>query len=113
MSDTSATVPSQALRRLQVKYIGKLAQTRTLVVPLVQRVIARTADEDDFTELRDHAHKLAGTGASFGFGDLTHAGRELDSRLRQVSPPDEQARLLARGLLLAIDTALQSEGSWA
>lgn len=67
---------------------------RDYVVQLADRVVELTAAYDRFASARNEhtateslrlvAHKIAGSGATFGFDEITDAGRSLEARLNEL-----------------------------
>jgi HPt (histidine-containing phosphotransfer) domain-containing protein len=98
-------LPPDLLDRLQRTYRGHLAETRGLIAPMVARAAALTAGGDDYAALKHHAHKLGGSGASYGFGRLSQTGKTLDDLLRTDGAADAVGQA-ATELLAAIDEAL-------
>jgi HPt (histidine-containing phosphotransfer) domain-containing protein len=72
---------------------------------MVARAAALTAGGDDYAALKHHAHKLGGSGASYGFGRLSQTGKTLDDLLRTDGAADAVGQA-ATELLAAIDEAL-------
>ncbi len=99
-------LPPELLVRLQRTYRGHLAETRGLIAPMVDRAAARTAGSADYAALRHHAHKLGGSGASYGFGRLSQTGKALDELLRTEAGAADAIGRAAQDLLAAIDEAL-------
>ncbi|WP_443750663.1 Hpt domain-containing protein [Asticcacaulis solisilvae] len=99
-------LPPDLLDRLQRTYRGHLAETRAQIAPAIARAAARTADSDDYATLRHHAHKLGGSGASYGFARLSETGKALDSLLRTQTGVTDAIGRAAAELLSAIDEAL-------
>ncbi len=99
-------LPPEILGRLRQTYLGHLSETRGAVAPLVEKAIARTAAHDDYAALRHMAHKLGGSGASYGYERLSTAGKALDGLLRTEAGATEAIGRAAVDLLAAIDEAL-------
>jgi len=99
-------IPPVILERLQQKYRERLVETATIVTPLVRRVLSRVALADDYDELRAQARKLAGSGASYGFGGLSECGRRLDLHLKASRDACDALDVLALDFLDAVDEAL-------
>lgn len=99
-------LPPEMLLRLRRTYLGHLSETRGVVAPLADKAAARAAGPDDYDLLRHHAHKLGGSGASYGYERLSTAGKALDGLLRSQTGGADTIGRAAADLLAAIDEAL-------
>jgi len=99
-------LPPEILGRLRQTYLGHLSETRGAIAPLVEKAVARTAAPDDYATLKHAAHKLGGSGASYGYDGLSKAGKALDGLLRTEAGATDAIGRAAFDLLAAIDEAL-------
>jgi len=100
------SIPPALLERLQAKYRERLVETAAILTPLVRHVLSRMAVDSDYQELRAQAHKLAGSGGSYGFDHLSECGRRLDQYLRTHREASDDMDVLALDLMEAVDAAL-------
>jgi HPt (histidine-containing phosphotransfer) domain-containing protein len=95
-----------------------LTLPRQMVVAFAEMLAARiTAMEDallraDWPEIRRIVHQLTGTGASFGFPELTGEGRALEGALaRGIGSADAVSSYVTtcRGALATLRAALEPD----
>jgi len=99
-------LPPEILGRLRQTYLGHLLETRKSMAPLAEKAVARTAAHDDYAALKHMAHKLGGSGASYGYERLSTAGKTLDGLLHTETGATDAIGRAALDLLAAIDEAL-------
>lgn len=87
-------------RELQERFLAKLPDDRALLAQLMQNPADRQA------KLKSLAHQYNGTGATFGFPDISDIAHRLDEALvTRASPSSITA--LCRELCAAFDRALE------
>ena len=99
--DRSFADKMQALRD---KYIARLSDTHSIIQPIVERLAAGTATSTDRAGLEACAHKLSGTGASYGFPAISETACGLEDALRD-GVPGARIVILADALLKAMAEA--------
>ncbi|GIX35960.1 MAG: hypothetical protein KatS3mg126_1739 [Lysobacteraceae bacterium] len=75
---------AEARRKLDLLRRDYVQRTRTVLTTLAER-IAHNRSPDLLPELIAQLHRLAGSGGSFGFDDLSHAARRLEARVEAWS----------------------------
>ena len=85
MKDSRA---AQALAQLEALKRDYKTRTRAVLESLAVRV-SRSADDEVLTEAESQLHKLAGSGGSFGFTELSQAARQLELRVRALRKSDD------------------------
>ncbi|MDC7677519.1 Hpt domain-containing protein [Asticcacaulis machinosus] len=80
---TNATpaVKSPEMEILKRRYVEKLSALHRQIAALVERLEADFDSVEDIDNLKQHAHKLAGSGQLYGFRDISEAARELEENL--------------------------------
>lgn len=103
-SDPEFQAQLAALRR---KYVQGLP-ARQVALARAWRDCAAGAGEPAWQQVRDVAHKLAGSASSYGFDALGSAGRELDRLLSGRAPSRDRALVepLVRRLAAALDAVI-------
>lgn len=99
-------LPPEILGRLRQTYLGHMQETRDTIAPLVENAAARSAAREDYAALRHIAHRLGGSGASYGYERLSVTGKALDDLLRTQAGATDAIGRAAVDLLAAIDEAL-------
>lgn len=100
---------AEKLKAMRGKYLETVQQDYTVLAGLIARL-----DEDEDTEalrhdLRHLAHRMGGTGGSFGFPAISEAGKLLEEVLHyRKDAAAEELRMLAWRLLDACEAALES-----
>lgn len=100
---------AERLKAMRGKYLETVQQDYTTLAALIARL-----DENEDTESLRHdlqylAHRMGGTGGSFGFPAISEAGKLLEEVLHyRKDAASEELRMLAWRLLDASDAALQS-----
>lgn len=89
MGDEPADMPDsmeEKLAQLRAQYALKIVQRVDELQALVQGLdgAEETMRADGLKQLRDAAHKLAGSGATFGFPDVTAFAREMEQTCVQA-----------------------------
>lgn len=92
MQDKSARSREDALRAPTLRYLEGLRTRRRALTKLQVLCEQNALSAENRDELISHAHKLAGTGATFGFNDISRLGKRLEKRL--VEHPDIETRTL-------------------
>jgi CheY-like chemotaxis protein/HPt (histidine-containing phosphotransfer) domain-containing protein len=95
------------LAPLRLTYLAALRERARLVEAALRACERGELGSELRASLRMTAHKLAGTGATYGFEALSHAARALDDRLKEApdASPATLDVLIAR-LLVACRSAL-------
>jgi diguanylate cyclase (GGDEF)-like protein len=90
----------ERLEALGSKFAAQLPDRVRELRAAVSRVQANPTDEQQLTAAQSLAHKLAGSGSTFGFRDLSTVARRLEHLLRGLRTGDEEARSDDLGPLL-------------
>ena len=96
MAESEKTPPSyeQAYQKLRVAYLKRLENSLEAIQNvLTQRQLGKLT-RDDLLRAQHLAHGLAGSGTTFGFPDVTEAGRKADTFLTKAlraMPDDSKA----------------------
>ncbi|MCH2547449.1 MAG: response regulator [Alphaproteobacteria bacterium] len=100
----------EKLRIIKQHFMEQLL-TRTARIAMLHEVLIRgEADKDQLDELKLQAHSLAGGGGTFGFDDITKAGRDLEDALhRNSDKTHEDIAKLTAALLVTCEKALAPE----
>lgn len=84
-------------RELQVAYIKSADEKIQTLVRLWREVMDAAGSEDAITELKAFAHRIAGSGGSYGFPALSTAARALESELKDLTAmPAERHAIQSR-----------------
>lgn len=102
---------SEALRRLRLEYLAESAQKVAQLWAIFERVEA--GEQGALSELRQALHKLAGSGGSYGFPEVSSRSREgeltaerLTASAEALGPPLlDKLRDLLRGVSEAFERA--------
>lgn len=96
------------MRELRRGYLDALRKRAVIIEQSLRLCEARALTPEARERLRDLAHKLAGTGATYGYADLSARARVLDNRLKASSDDDggESIRDLTSGLLVTCRNVL-------
>lgn len=107
-------IPQQSLpekmQALKVSYITQLKERQAILERLLAACSQNTLSLEERTELKSQAHKLAGTGTTYGFPDISEHGRTLEDAL--IDQPDALAQsfvALTQSLLDACNAAIASQ----
>ena len=98
------------MRLLRGRYIEHLREQVAQLDALLAACDANTLDDEARGQLKHIGHKLAGTGKTYGFPDVSEVARRLDDRM--IARPDTVAGILAqmtRPLIEACREALEPE----
>ena len=98
------------MRLLRERYLENLREQTAQLDALLAACEAHELTDEARAQLKHVAHKLAGTGKTYGFPQVSEVARRLDDRL--IARPDTVAGILARltqPLVAACREALQPE----
>src|ERR1700722_6499650 len=98
MSTENKTISSHMMAPLVQKYLQRL-QERDLEI----KALLEHAEQQDFTpaareQLRHYAHNLSGSGATYGYPNISNAGRALEEAI-DAHAPGSTVIALAKALL--------------
>jgi len=103
----SVETPNDFLRELQRDYLaeapGRLAEVRKDLAAM------QAGEPDAWLSLQTRFHRLAGSGGSYGFPDISTIGRALEQALR-LDPTAEDVARIEDGIH---QLALAFDGAWA
>ena len=101
------------MTELRVRYVTALADHIARLEDWRARMARGELLAVERTELKGVAHRLAGTGKTYGFADVSEAARLIDDRLTaDIDLPDEELSALT-GLLMAACRTAQAGGAGA
>lgn len=104
MPDAPLT-PQEKFAQLREAYLSRLPT----VIADIESLSARSPDPAALDELHHRLHKLAGSGGTYGFSELSEHAQSLESKVRAwidaPSPPPEARSELAQGLARLRDAA--------
>jgi DNA-binding response OmpR family regulator/HPt (histidine-containing phosphotransfer) domain-containing protein len=106
MNDMSQSI----IQTLKVDYLKHLGERKARLEQLLLGCENNTLTYEDRLELRTQAHKLAGTGTTYGFPDISEFGRKLEDDL--IDYPNESPIFFisrTQDLLKACTAALTQE----
>jgi DNA-binding response OmpR family regulator len=92
--------------RLSSIYLEQLKQRSEILTTIYSGLKSRSASKADYALLALEAHKLAGTGTTYGYPAISLAAEPLDVSLQRVDPSVEEVSELLRTLLQAVEQAL-------
>lgn len=104
MSDADFSASSEEMLQLHARYRARLLERRNQMAPLLSAVESNTLTPEARAELKSHAHKLAGSGATFGYPVISEIGIQLENHLAQPELEPIPLAALLRQMLHAIDT---------
>lgn len=81
MTNETTSVVQDKMQALRKRYLVQLQERLEGLERLQSLCQAQSLSEDDRLTLRTIAHKLAGTGSTFGFPQISEAGRTLELAL--------------------------------
>ncbi len=89
------------LEELRTSFTADLPERHRAIVAASELFFAHGEDEKNAWALRNHAHKLAGAAATFGYGDLTRLGKSLEAIVDVVldearAPTDDENSAIRR-----------------
>lgn len=98
------------MQLLKVSYLKQLQERKEKLEQLLIHCEKNTLSAEDRTELKSQAHKLSGTGSTYGFPAISECGRTLEDQI--IDHPDAEASffvLLTQNLLTACKAALEEK----
>lgn len=113
MTDSAKANHKQAYEEVYEKlkraYVTRLNASITILDTTLRNLASGPLSKDDLVNLQSLAHGLSGSGTTFGFPDVTEAGRVLDVYLDKISKDAGQDMLENRisALMQACEKALQ------
>jgi DNA-binding response OmpR family regulator len=87
-------------------YALRLKERRAEFENILQRLLRDAAHLTDFDTLERECHKLSGSGATYGFPDITDTAVPLNSKLRSGSYKAPEIAALLSTLLAAMDAVI-------
>jgi DNA-binding response OmpR family regulator/HPt (histidine-containing phosphotransfer) domain-containing protein len=109
MSDTMPQTMQDKMRPLRLNYLRQLHERKGKIERLIALQEQSALSREDRAELKSQAHKLAGTGATYGFPKISEAGRALEDWMDGHSENSRNLLGLTFNLLDVCQTTLQSE----
>ena len=81
MADRQSSM-EEKLAALRAQYADKIDERVDELVEIVNRIVKATGDEqrEIISEMKNATHKLAGSGATFGFPDVTTLARDMEHK---------------------------------
>lgn len=108
MQDENTT--TDRLEALRVQFIERCRNDIAALEPMTRRDASIQAAR---TELAGIAHRLAGSGGTFGYPEVSAAAAQLEARLDPESPPDHPGLSAALAQLLGELRRIAGPGSLA
>lgn len=116
MSTPADDALAEALRRLRLEYLAESGQKVAQLWAIFERVEA--CEPGALSELRQALHKLAGSGGSYGFPEVSSRSREGELTAERftasavaLGPPQlDELRELLRGVSEAFERASTDQG---
>jgi two-component system OmpR family response regulator len=104
---------AERMMELRVRYVAALSDHIARLEEWRTRLARGELLVPERTELKGTAHRLAGTGKTYGFADVSEAARLIDDRLtHDIEAPDAELSALV-GLLMAACLTAQAGGAGA
>lgn len=105
------------LQQLCQEYVKRLPDDIHRLKDFLAEIEADSSAEDPRQGLKQLAHKLSGTGGSFGFPSISEAGRDLEEALLDdlqfpVAPLTKKTQILIDACLAATEEKIDSENSF-
>lgn len=101
MQDKANRVNPEIMRKASLRYLERLKERKDALKKLLALCEKNAFRPEYRAELIAHAHQLAGSGATFGFHDLSSLGRSLEDDL--VEHPDADVQKLITNAHALID----------
>ncbi len=107
MSLEKARSLSAGMQALQIRYLEQLAVRHQQIVDMLPAIIRGDLGTGPGARLQSEAHKLAGTGSTYGFPRISETGKRLEEALlARPQLPSGKVANLVRALLDACEAAL-------
>jgi len=103
MTTESLAIPPE----LREKYLTQVVTRRTELAQFLAHFEKSQASQGDLAATRIHAHSLKGTGATYGYPDISATGRALEEAIDRNADQLSIASLI-RGVLASCDHAVGS-----
>jgi DNA-binding response OmpR family regulator/HPt (histidine-containing phosphotransfer) domain-containing protein len=103
MEDGASTTFREELR---LSYTKQLRQRLEILEPIAPRLARNSARLMDYDTLMQEAHKLSGTGATYGYEEITKAAEPLERVLRTGQYEDSDLLLILNHLVEVIGGVL-------
>lgn len=107
MSNKRQEISAQ-LEVLRAKYLETLPEYMAVLKESMRELRANTLSDDSWQELRRAAHKLSGSGGSFGFVDISRAAEKLEHKIDNLEKSEDDIGVMS-ALAILIDI-LQTAG---
>lgn len=105
MQNNTARVNPEIMRKASLRYLERLKERREALKKLLALCEKNAFRPEYRDELISHAHQLAGSGATFGFHDLSSLGRSLEDDLIEHADADVQKLITSTHALIDACTA--------
>lgn len=81
MSGENATPPGfeETYKKLRMAYLERLQENHGFIKGAADKALSEPVDREDLAKMQALTHSLAGSGATFGFPDITTAGRKAEA----------------------------------
>ncbi|MCD6025354.1 MAG: two-component response regulator [Fibrobacteria bacterium] len=96
------------LKPLRGMYLAQLRERVESVASFIEQCRAGAAQDNEKQVMKALAHKLAGSGTTYGFPLITQTARALEEALDDASTPDSRLLALAESLQHVCDQVLLS-----
>jgi len=105
MTDDKASIVNAKMNDLRQRYKTQLAERVEVISNLIS-AINQTNNKNDYLELKSVAHKLAGTGGTFNFPEITYTARALENFIGSGVSNQAELMALSKKLVKAIKDAI-------
>jgi len=99
---------AEKMQKLTLRYLENLKKSVLVFKKYILLLEMHRSDLGECADLKFQAHSLAGTGSTYGFTDISAAGRALDNYLAGDRFVNKECMKLIRTLLDACEEALAS-----
>jgi HPt (histidine-containing phosphotransfer) domain-containing protein len=97
------------MRPLRIQYQHDLSTRIELLEEFADQIASGSIEQDRIAEVTSIAHKLAGTGTTFGFEDISRYGKELEIILLRTGEFNNEEVSASLSQLLVACRSAQSE----
>ena len=89
----NATLPQEMMFTLRARYLESVMEKRSLLADVLQNQQSRALTPEDYEGLASLAHKLSGSGATYGFPEISESATRLE-RLIVDEPQATEAEII-------------------
>lgn len=111
MQNNANRAKPEIMRAASLRYLERLKERRETLKKLLAHCEQHGVSSEYRAELTSHAHQLAGSGATFGFDDISRLGKSLEDNL--IEHPDADVQTLITLTHALIDACTAAFGAVA